>query len=142
MKNVLIISSEGVPFAKSGGLGDVIGALPKELKAQGVDTLIGLIASNGDAQRFYRNLLNAEINRGYGNSLFVTKRKEIIKKDKEGGFIPICTKNIFLKYYDTDGSSKTIWSKGNGDYAKYLMEIKDTSKDFITKEDEQYESEI
>lgn len=87
-------------------------------------------------------LLNAEINRGYGNSLFVTKRKEIIKKDKEGCFIPICTKNIFLKYYDTDGSSKTIWSKGNGDYAKYLMEIKDTLKDFITKEDEQYESEI
>ena len=84
-------------------------------------------------------LLNAEINRGYGNSLFVTKRKEIIKKDKEGCFIPICTKNIFLKYYDTDGSSKTIWSKGNGDYAKYLMEIKDTLKDFITKEDEQYE---
>ena len=36
-------------------------ALRKELKAQGVDTLIGLIASNEDAQRFYRNLPNAEI---------------------------------------------------------------------------------
>ena len=30
-------------------------------EAQGVDTLIGLIASNEDAQRFYRNLPNAEI---------------------------------------------------------------------------------
>lgn len=30
--------------------------LGKELKAQGVDTLIGLIASNEDAQRFYRSL--------------------------------------------------------------------------------------
>ena len=40
MKNVLIISSEGVPFAKSGGLGDVIGALPKELKAQGVNVRV------------------------------------------------------------------------------------------------------
>ena len=30
-------------------------------KDQGIDTLIGLIASNEDAQRFYRNLLNAEI---------------------------------------------------------------------------------
>ena len=30
--------------------------LRKELKNQGVDTLIGLIASNEDAQRFYRNL--------------------------------------------------------------------------------------
>ena len=44
-------------------------------------------------------LLNAEINRGYGNSLFVTKRKVIINKDKEGCFIPICTKNIFLKFF-------------------------------------------
>lgn len=30
--------------------------LRKELKAQGVDTLIGLTASNEDAQRFYRSL--------------------------------------------------------------------------------------
>ena len=35
--------------------------LRKELKAQEVDTLIGLIASNEDAQRFYRKLPDAEI---------------------------------------------------------------------------------
>ncbi len=35
--------------------------LRTELKKQGVDTLIGLIASNPDAQRFYRNLPNSEI---------------------------------------------------------------------------------
>ena len=35
--------------------------LRTELKAQGVDTLIGLIASNEDAQRFYRNLPCSEI---------------------------------------------------------------------------------
>ena len=35
--------------------------LRKEPKNQGVDTLIGLIASNEDAQRFYRNLPNSEI---------------------------------------------------------------------------------
>lgn len=81
-------------------------------------------------------LLNAEINRGYGNSLFVTKRKEIINKDKEGCFIPICTKNIFLKYYDTEGSTKTIWSKANGDHSKYLYEIRETLKDFITNSEE------
>lgn len=33
----------------------------RELKEQGVDTLIGLIASNEDAQRFYRSLPNARI---------------------------------------------------------------------------------
>lgn len=36
-------------------------ALRKELKEQGADTPIGVIASNEDAQRFYRNLPDAEI---------------------------------------------------------------------------------
>jgi len=35
--------------------------LRKELKDRGVDTLIALIAANGEAQRFYRSLKNAEI---------------------------------------------------------------------------------
>ena len=35
--------------------------LRKELKEQGIDTLIGLIDSNEDAQRFYRNLPSSEI---------------------------------------------------------------------------------
>lgn len=39
----------------------LMAALRKELKAQEVDTLIALIASNEDAQRFYRSLPNAEI---------------------------------------------------------------------------------
>lgn len=35
--------------------------LRKELKSQGIDTLIGLIASNEDAQRFYRKLPDSVI---------------------------------------------------------------------------------
>lgn len=37
---VLIISSEAAPFAKSGGLGDVVGSLPKALKDLGVDVRV------------------------------------------------------------------------------------------------------
>lgn len=40
---------------------ELMATLRAELKKQGVDTLIGLIASNEDAQRFYRNLSNSEI---------------------------------------------------------------------------------
>ena len=37
---VLFLASECVPFVKTGGLADVIGALPKELKRQGVDVRV------------------------------------------------------------------------------------------------------
>lgn len=37
---VLFAAAECVPFAKTGGLADVIGTLPKELRAQGVDARV------------------------------------------------------------------------------------------------------
>ncbi len=37
---IAVISAEAVPYSKTGGLGDVAGALPKALKAVGVDALL------------------------------------------------------------------------------------------------------
>lgn len=37
---VLFVSSEAAPFAKTGGLGDVVGALPKALRPRGVDARV------------------------------------------------------------------------------------------------------
>jgi starch synthase len=37
---VAVISAEAVPYSKTGGLGDVAGALPKALKAIGVDSVL------------------------------------------------------------------------------------------------------
>ncbi|MEO8043000.1 MAG: glycogen/starch synthase [Acidobacteriota bacterium] len=37
---VAVISAEAVPYSKTGGLGDVAGALPKALKGVGVDSLL------------------------------------------------------------------------------------------------------
>ena len=76
-------------------------------------------------------LLNSSINRGYGNALFLTKRKSIILSDKNGKFIPICTKNVFLKYYDLQGSSKNVWTKKNKDQEKYLRVICETLEKFL-----------
>lgn len=40
--NVLFVAAEGVPFSKTGGLADVIGALPKELQKTGVNVRVVL----------------------------------------------------------------------------------------------------
>ena len=40
--NVLFVAAEGVPFSKTGGLADVIGALPKELQELGVNVRVVL----------------------------------------------------------------------------------------------------
>ena len=42
MERIMMVASEGLPFIKSGGLADVIGSLPKELKAKGYDVRVVL----------------------------------------------------------------------------------------------------
>lgn len=42
MLRVLLAAAEAVPFAKRGGLADVVGALPRELRRQGVDARVVL----------------------------------------------------------------------------------------------------
>jgi hypothetical protein len=74
-------------------------------------------------------LLDAGTNKGYGNALFPTKRKKIIEKDKLGVFIPICTKNVFLKYFDTSGKSNAKWS--TYDMKKYRSDIEETLEYFL-----------
>ncbi len=54
-------------------------------------------------------LLDASTNRGYGNSLFPTKRKFIIEKDERNEFLPPATRNVFLKYYTQDDSKTSQW---------------------------------
>lgn len=44
-------------------------------------------------------LLSSSINSSLSNNIFPLKREILINKDKNGEFIPLCTKNVFLKYY-------------------------------------------
>lgn len=73
-------------------------------------------------------LLDAETNRSYGNALFPTKRRIIIEKDMNGTFIPIWTKNLFLKYFDLKAGSRTKWTES--DIKKYRISIADKLEDF------------
>ncbi len=49
---VLMAAAEGVPFAKTGGLADVIGSLPQALKEQGVDVRVIMPKYGEIPQRF------------------------------------------------------------------------------------------
>ncbi|MNY51466.1 hypothetical protein D3C86_1870550 [compost metagenome] len=71
--------------------------------------------------------MDAGTNRGYGNALFSTKRREIIEKDKEGTFVPICTKNVFFKYFD--GNLRSNWTVEDID--AYRKTIEETLKDLL-----------
>ena len=63
-------------------------------------------------------LLTAEDNSFLSNGLFIEKREKIIEMDKNGKFIPICTKNVFLKYYSNELSNLYFWSKDDQKYYK------------------------
>lgn len=76
-------------------------------------------------------LLNAEINRSYGNVTFMQKRMTIIERDSKGLFIPLCTKNVFAKYYyNSEPSVHTNWLRWNEydrqDYAQSMRNIIET----------------
>lgn len=71
-------------------------------------------------------LLNSKINREYHNALFNQKRAKIIAHDKEGDFIPLTTKNVFLKYYTKNPSEFIRWDDDDREgYMSYLKTIFD-----------------
>lgn len=69
-------------------------------------------------------LLNSSINRSYGNAFFNRKRKEIIENDQKGVFVPVCTKNVFMKYYSDSLINPTQWTDSDKKkYKEYLEEM-------------------
>lgn len=56
-------------------------------------------------------LLNSSINRSYQNAIFPIKRKKIINLDKTSIFVPLATKNVFLKYYSSHIYRMMEWNK-------------------------------
>lgn len=72
MLKVLFVAAEAAPFAKTGGLGDVVGSLPKALRDEGIDARVliphyGFIDNNAYnltfnfAYRLQRTVGNADI---------------------------------------------------------------------------------
>lgn len=75
-------------------------------------------------------LLDASTNRSYKNSLFPIKRARIIENDKKGIFVPICTKNAFLKFYSNSPDKLTHWLQADAE--DYQVEIAKVLNGFIS----------
>lgn len=92
-------------------------------------------------------LLDSSTNRSYGNALFSGKRQVIIGKDKgikisipkmtkdgrlqfireekaESSFVPLCTKQVFMKYYSPIMADANYWTK-KIDAEGYVNDIKE-----------------
>jgi hypothetical protein len=67
-------------------------------------------------------LLDSGTNRSYQNSVFPVKRKQILKSDIDGLFVPVCTKNVFLKYYSNQLNDVMFWQKSDAEAYLQNME--------------------
>lgn len=68
-------------------------------------------------------LLDSTTNRSYKNAVFPIKRSKIIALDKEATFIPLCTKNVFLKYYSKQVDKMLYWEvKDSQDHQQAMVD--------------------
>ncbi|WP_304037141.1 DUF262 domain-containing protein [Mesonia mobilis] len=87
---------------------------------------------------FLKNLclLDSATNRAYKNDSFKLKRSKLINQEKNGVFITVCTKNVFMKHYTNTPKSLELWNPV--DRESYFDDIeKKLSPYLTTKENEQ-----
>ena len=74
------------------------------------------ILSDGDDKSQMHTLSNMALltvgeNAALNNSTFDVKRMKVIAMDKAGEYIPICTRNVFMKYYSSSDTKLHFWSE-------------------------------
>jgi hypothetical protein len=74
-------------------------------------------------------LLSKNDNSSLNNSIFPEKRSKIKKLDEKGKFIPLGTKNVFMKYYSDKVDEFLTWNRE--DRLSYLEVLKNKLTPFI-----------
>lgn len=77
-------------------------------------------------------LLSSGDNSALSNSTFEVKRREIIKRDKAGLYIPASTRNIFMKYY-TESEFQQLHYWGVVDRDDYLKAIQTALHPYLSE---------
>lgn len=101
---------------------DLLEKYKEDNELEGVDSIANL------------TLLDSTTNRSYKNALFPVKRQKIIENEKTGVFVPICTKNVFLKFYSRELGDVMYWKEQDGN--DYLKAIERTLREYLPDEEE------
>ena len=68
-------------------------------------------------------LLDQGTNRSYKNAVFAIKRQRVLALDRAGVFVPLCTRNVFLKCYSPRVDHAMFWTKADREgYQQTLIE--------------------
>lgn len=112
------------------------GSIRDEFNAVAPDVIN--ILSDGDDKSQMHTLSNMALltvgeNATLNNSTFDVKRMKIIDMDKAGDYIPICTRNVFMKYYSSSDTKLHFWSEE--DRKGYICAMNNVLYDHIEKMD-------
>jgi len=68
-------------------------------------------------------LLDQSTNRSYKNAVFAVKRQLLLELDKSGIFVPLCTRNVFLKCYSARVDNVMFWNRQDAEaYGEVIVE--------------------
>jgi starch synthase len=97
---VLFVASEMAPYVKTGGLGDVVGSLPKALRQMGVDARVVIPHYSMIHQAEHRLVFRVPRRQGDGDAY--------VSEGRADGDVPV----YFLRswpYFVDDGKIYTVW---------------------------------
>jgi hypothetical protein len=81
-------------------------------------------SSEADHRLENLTLLDQGTNRSYKNAVFPVKRHRILSLDKSGIFVPLCTRNVFLKCYSADLDKMEQWRDvDKSAYRKQVLDV-------------------
>lgn len=96
--------------------------------------VIELLSVQGNAEYLHSisnlALLRSDDNAALNNSTFDVKRNLIVRMDKEGQYIPFCTKMVFLKYY-TPSEDNQLHFWGQADRIAYVNAINKVLAEYL-----------
>ncbi|MCS7164192.1 MAG: glycogen synthase GlgA [Thermodesulfovibrio sp.] len=118
---VALVSAEAYPFSKTGGLGDVVGALFKEFIKAGIDVSLFLPLYRITKDKFFNYTLNADIVYGVpvgSNTLFGAVRIAHVSVDSDDNLIfePSKKGNLFFIEHNNFFDRDELYGTNYGEY--------------------------